>query len=184
MNTRLDIQESDSPILFSEISRSYLLAFDLLWIAEFEGKHPFHWDKSLIFRPISQLLGVALETGVKGLLVCRGTAAPKKHDLEDLLDRLSDPNLEQSMNDGLQSILVPKELYDFNPDKPRDEIDAMYRRHHLHVQLLNNLYDRPFASKYPMLGGFTLPDPIAIRLIVLTIQNALDAEKRRWRPRK
>ncbi|MGC9418552.1 MAG: hypothetical protein ACP5EN_06210 [Rhodovulum sp.] len=72
-----DPRESDSPILFLGISTSYSHAFRLLWQAEFQDKHPFHWDKYLIFHPLANMLGIALETGLKGLLVCRQRDFPE-----------------------------------------------------------------------------------------------------------
>jgi len=175
-------QESESPILFARISDSYSRAIHILWTAEFADKHPFHWDKSLIFHPLSHLLGVGLEAAIKGLLACRGVKVPRTHNLEKLLSTLNDNNVEERFSNCLQDLSVPQELFESNKDKPREEIEAMYRRHHIHVHLLNRLYDRPYATRYPVLGGHALPDSIAIQRITQTAQQVLSDEIRNWRP--
>ena len=66
-----EANKSNSPILFSGISETYLKAFQIIWSNEFKDKHHFYWDKALIFHPITQLLGLALETSMKGLLISK-----------------------------------------------------------------------------------------------------------------
>jgi HEPN domain-containing protein len=153
-----------------------------LWKSEFQEKNPFHWDRSLIFHPVSNLLGVAFETCVKGLLICRGETAPHTHDLEKLLSRLSDRELEARLDESLHNLRVPQELLDLNDSKERSDITAMYRRHALHVHLLTKLYHRPYASRYPVLGGHSLPDVDAVRRITTVAQQVLEKEVRRWTP--
>ncbi len=175
-------RDSDSPILFAGISESYLKAFQVLWKNEFETKNAFYWDKSLIFHPVSQLLGVALETSIKGLLVLRNGKANWIHDIEELFGSLDDPILCGKIEQKLQSITVPSIYYDIKKDKDRADVEATHRRHGFHIQLLNRVYDRPFASRYPVLGGHSLPDPVAIEVIIQVLLNELKDETRDWRP--
>lgn len=173
--------KSDSPILYLGISKSYLRAFDILWGSEFADRHPFHWDKSLVFHPISHILGLALETAMKGLLVCRGAKSGHSHDLEELLRLIDDPALEVSLTRCLDSLVVPQELLDANQTS-RSEIEAMYRQHPIHFHLLNQIYNKPYATRYPVIGGIALPDPVAMAALIRVIQETLSSEARSWRP--
>jgi hypothetical protein len=174
--------KSDSPILYLGISKSYLRAFEILWESEFADRHPFNWDKSLIFHPISHILGLTLETAMKGLLVCRSAKSSHSHDLEDLLRHLDDPKLETSLDESLHGLVVPQDLLDANEHTSPLEIEAMYRRHHIHFHLLNQIYKKPYATRYPVIGGIALPDPVALAKMSLVVQEALGGESRSWRP--
>jgi hypothetical protein len=179
-----DPRESSSPILFAGIANSYFNAFDIIWLSNFEQVHPFHWDKSLIFHPISNLLGVCIETSIKGLLVCRGLNCPRTHNIEKLLNLLGDNELELTIAKDLSGLSIPEEVRDANSDKDRPTLEAMYRRHHYHIHMLNRVYDRPFASRYPVLGGHCLPDLFALRIIADRLSKELHLEMRHWHPSK
>jgi len=177
-----DPRVSDSPILFGQISNSYLHAFRMIWKQGFDGLNEFQWDKSLIFHPVSQLLGVALETSLKGLLVCRQGKAPWGHDLEKLLGKLDDSDLSNRFDDALEELPLSQAFKEANPTAEIVELERVYRQHGLHVHLLNLVYAPPFASRYPILGGHCLPDPSAFDRIIEVALNALAQEERAWKP--
>lgn len=179
MNTH-GLNDRDSPILFQQISDAYAEAFDVIWNAEFKDKNRFHWNKNLIFHPISQTLGVALETSIKGLLICRTGKAKKTHDLEKLFRNLNDAELEKEIAESLSKITAPEAYFLLNSEKSKQEVSDFYRSAEIQIQLLNRVYDRPFASRYPVLGGHSLPDPEAVRVICAVICNVLRDECRNW----
>jgi hypothetical protein len=171
---------NDDPNLFLMISRSYAKAAKAVWELHFQSQPPDSWDWSLLLHPISQLLGIALETALKGLLICRKGGAPATHDLESLVGALSDGLFESELSLSLHNLEIPQIFIDLNPNSPKPEMEAVYRRHHIHVATLNLLYDHPFASRYPVdngkagLNGF---DPIAAYLLTSFVQELLHQEK-------
>ena len=179
-----DARKSDSPVLFASISESYLKAFDPIWMAGFSHKDPFCWDTSLILHPISQLLGIALETAVKGLLACREPDPPRIHDLEQLLNKIDDKELLECFAASMADLIGPEAIYEANPNIDRANVDAKYRSHWLHVKSLNLVYNKPYATRYPDLGGRSTPNPLAARKIIVIVQERLKKEKRNWTPRK
>ncbi|WP_170363340.1 HEPN domain-containing protein [Ruegeria arenilitoris] len=176
-------RESTSPILFAGISEKYLQAAKILWKSEFENQNRVNWDLALIFHPLSQLLGVALETSLKGLIACRSEVPPKTHSISKLFQKLGDHDLEKRIEAQLQNLSVPKEIQEANNSMDIQELTEAYRRHHIHVDLLDRVYDRPFMSRYPILGGHSLPDAIALIAIADTVLSKLNVEKRRWQPK-
>jgi hypothetical protein len=172
----------DDPYLFLMISRSYAKAAKAVWDLHFQSQPQASWDWSLLLHPISQLLGVSFETALKGLLICRKGEAPASHNLKDLVDKLSGDGFEDQLSQSLGSLDIPQVFIDLNPKASQQELEEVYRRHHLHVETLNMLYDRPYASRYPVddgragLNGF---DPIAAYLLATFVQGLLDQEKPR-----
>ncbi|MGC9418553.1 MAG: hypothetical protein ACP5EN_06215 [Rhodovulum sp.] len=106
----------------------------------------------------------------------------RTHDLETLLSSLDDSSLEGRFSQALSGLEVPHELLEMNPGKPRQNIEEMYHRHHIHLRQLNLVYARPYASRYPMIGGHMLPNPLAIGKITEIVQDTLREEARNWRP--
>ena len=175
------LDNSDSPVLFAHISENYIKAASAILKSELEGKHPFHWDMGLIFHPLSNLFGVAIETSIKGLLVCRDRSVPKSHNLKKLYSLLDDASLTSALISDLQSVPVPRAIMDANPKRSVAELEAFYRQPHFHIEMLNRVYDRPFATRYPVLGGHSLPDPTALHLVSTRIWRVLSVESRTWR---
>lgn len=180
-----DGRDSNSPILFLGISKAYLQAFEAIWNAKFSEVSRSEWDLALLFHPVSHLLGVSLETAMKGLLSCRGMHDLKKlkHDLNKIFALASDPALVADIDACLVDLVVPEEIFDANPDIPRIEVEALYRNHRFHMDMINRIYDHPYATRYPVLGGHSLPDPIALKRITLALQARLLPASRQWRPR-
>ena len=176
-----DQENSDNPTHFLEISKSYYAAFDIIWDAEFSTKHWFYWDKDLILGPISQLLGVALETACKGLLVCAGEKSPKTHDLDKLFSKLDDDTLKVGLDDVLRAVTVPRSLIESNKGKPLCEVTRIYRTPSFHIHALNRVYDRPFVSRYPVLDVHSCPYPDALRRLLPVIHERLDSLRRHRR---
>ena len=175
-----DPRQSDSPILFESISDSYLRAFTVIWDNAFAPLHPFHHDFSLPLHSVSHLLGVAIETSIKGLLVCRDKEVPKTHNLEKLMGLLGDSLIEAKIASKLCTLEVPQKLLDANPDKSRVELESQYRQHKFHVFTINLLYDRPFATRYPVLDNHSVPNSTALREIAQVLQSQLRIEMRNW----
>ncbi len=175
-------RDSDSPILFRGISEAYLEAFRIIWRTEFALKHRFYWDKSQIMHPISQLLGVSIETSVKGLLSCAGQNVPRTHDLVKLVAQGVDGEQKDRIDRSLVNLEVPPALIEANPGATLEDIQSFYFRHSFHIEMLNNVYDRPFAARYPVLGGHTLPDPVALERVAKLLVDDLRERSRNWRP--
>ncbi len=174
-------KESNSPILFKEIARSYTQGANILFESEFAGVHRFNWDFGLLFHPLSQLYGVAIETAFKGILVCRGKSFKRSHDLEALHNQLEDQNLEDDLKYDLSGIEVPNDIRDSNPNTPIDELEEFYRSPGFHVHLLNLVYNKPYATRYPVIGGHSLPDPFALKAISHRLVLVLHDECRDWK---
>lgn len=128
-----------------------------------------------MLHPVSNILGVAIETALKGMLSSHKQSIPFKHDLEFLLEEVAkhDSGLEAILTSCLGGIQVAYGIIAANPDKPSEEVCAMYRRHHIHFLSLNRMYDRPFAARYPVARGHILPDAIALGRIAGTLQDRL-----------
>jgi hypothetical protein len=170
---------NDDPRLFLMISRSYSSAAKSVWDTNFGSKARADWDWSLLIHPLSQLLGIAFETALKGLLIFRNGHSPATHNLKDLMLALSDNELEDQLTGALSTVDVQQIMLDTNPGASRDELEALYRRHHLHIETLNLLYDRPFASRYPVdngKDGVNLFDPVAAYLMITVVQGRLSQE--------
>ena len=176
-----DNRESTSPILFLGISKTYLQAFEIIWEARFANTHRFRWDLATLLHPVSHLLGVSLETALKGLLSCRSGNVPRTHNLMDLLRKVSDSDILSSLDTELVELPVPPDLFEVNPEASPAEIEGFYRRHHFHFDMLNAVYDRPYATRYPVLGGPALPDAIALHRLIRVLQERLSLDASRWR---
>lgn len=166
----------DSPALFLGISIAYLEASQIIWQAEFSGKAPLQWNIALLFHPLSSLFGIAIETAMKGLLSCRGHDTPRSHDLVDLLERIQTADLRCTINKSIENLCVPDDLIELNRSFDRSDVESAYRGIDFHIDILNKLYDRPFAARYPVLGGHSLPDPMALRPIAQILQRQLQDE--------
>jgi len=177
------VEPSESnPILFYQISKDYLRAFDIIWQAEFADKHWFYWDKFLIISPVAHLMGVSLETAIKGRLACCGPF-PTVHDLVELLNLLQDESLENECKEAflaLDRAQIIFNMADPNPDP--DALEKAYRSHLYHVRTLNALYGKPYATRYPVIGVHSSPNLQAIREIILILHRKLETESRRWCP--
>ncbi|SLN47538.1 hypothetical protein ROA7450_02355 [Roseovarius albus] len=174
--------ESISPILFCDISKQYLLAAQIIWNSEFSGKNPFFWNKPMILRPLSQLLGVAIEASLKGLISSRGDKPPKTHCISKLFQDLADTKLEAAINLKLRGMVLPEEVAINNPNLDNEELKKLYRQLKTHIELLDLVYSRPFVSRYPILGVHSMPDVPALIIIAEEFQNRLDIEKSNWVP--
>ena len=180
MTKFLDERESMSPHLFAQISEKYLQAAKIIWEAEFANRHRFYWDKLLILRPLSQLVGVSLETSLKGLIACRGIDNSKTHSISKLFEILDDPNLEAEISALLQNVELPEELVEVNEHLEADELAKLYRTLGIHVDLLDRVYDRPYVSRYPYLGSHAAPDIEALMIVIQALQLRLREEKKTW----
>lgn len=166
---------TDDPIQFANISFSYLEAFETIWHSKFETTPRYNWKSGLFFYPTLHLLGVSFETALKGLLICKAGKAKQTHDLEKLHYELLDEELRKILDGAVANISVPPEFVSLNSDKP-DEFIAAYRRHDIHVAMLNKNHNQPFATRYPTNNGMTMPDLIALKEILKCLLNQLNSE--------
>ena len=132
----------------------------------------------VVVHPLSQLLGLALEICLKGLLVARGNKPPHVHDLEKLFGSLNDTHLEQQISQSLRCLKLPEDLLVTNGHTDPVELEAMYRRHHIHIASLNSVYNATFISRYPSAKSFMMPNVEALIKIIKTTQSALNDETR------
>ncbi len=173
---------SDSPLLFLGISQAYLHAFQVIWKEEFASQNRFNWDVALLFHPVSHLLGVSVETALKGLISCYGKQIPRTHDLEKLLKEVTGEDLLQRLDLALFELPVPEDILEANPKQTKGEIEGFYRAHYFHFEMLNRLYNRPYATRYPVLGGHVLPDALAVGKMAAVLLDRLAVASRNWRP--
>ena len=167
-------EEIRDPLHYAHISHSYLKAAAIVWDNQFLGKPNEAWDMKLIVHPMSQLLGLALETSVKGMIVANGKNPSHTHDLVKLFKTLQDRKLERKIAEDIQGLELPPEIREANPTATETELVGMYRRHHIHIAALNSVYDRPFISRYPSKEGFMKPDLEALFSIATTVQSELN----------
>ena len=171
-------QRNDSPILYLQISRDYSRAFQIIWDAEFAGKNEFYHDRPLILGPISNLLGVALENAMRGLQACRKIIVKTNHDLGNVVSTFDDKLLYDALDQSIQDLVVPDDLLEANPTMAKVEVETICRTYTWHISALNCVYNAPFVSRYPVLGGHSTPNPMAIDAITKVFQAHLDSECR------
>lgn len=174
-----DPSESRSPVLFLQISQQYLSAFDIIWAAAFEGLHPLQWNMPLLLGPVSSLLGASLETATKSVLSGRLEVFPKTHNVSKLKAKLSKPD-NNHLADALADYDLPTSVTEANPEIEPRRLQDLFRNPDYHFARLDAFYDRPFASRYPVLGAHSCPDPIALRLLVSAMHMIAKADRKTW----
>lgn len=171
--------EPNDPIWFFKISRSYYRAFELLWRTEFESRGAEEWDEGVLVYPVGFLLGHTIEMSLKGLILVSGGPAPKGsdgHDLEGLFSRVAIADVVPPMEAALQSIGVPAWFMHANPSVSASEATDLFRRHHLHIALLNRNYSSPYSVRYPNENGFLPFEPVALHAIANVLLSQLERE--------
>jgi hypothetical protein len=185
MAPKKPVAEMTNDMHFAWISWYYLRAYQLIAQQNDTSQIESDFEIGLLLHPISQVLGLALETSIKGLQSCRTGRYSRGHNLISLYQELNDNQLSETINNKLEGIQVPKDFLDANTEKLGESNTLRgYRSDWLQIRLLNGVYDAPYISRYPPEEAFSLPNPLAIEIIVTTILSTLNSEIRSREPKK
>ena len=133
--------------------------------------------------PVMQNLGLACELSFKALLFGGGQTAQKVrnygHSLTDLYRTAEDHVDIVRFLDAVVRSSTPFDLPEVVADRgaeegfARKETDLKWRMFTGHLDLLNELYDRPLRTRYIKAGAASLPEPYILLVGSGLILNAM-----------